>query len=86
MHSDGDCASHCCADCAIQSRRAKTRKEILVEESVAGDQPKKPNGPPAEGAPAQEQDPKRRLGDFTGAGEHSLKEPGRLNDGDVHNK
>jgi hypothetical protein len=29
----------------------------------------------------QEQDPKRRLGDFTGAGEHSLQQPGPLNDG-----
>jgi hypothetical protein len=28
----------------------------------------------------QEQDPKRRLGDFTGAGEHSIQQPGGLND------
>jgi len=28
----------------------------------------------------QEQDPKRRLGDFQTAGEHSYKQPGGLND------
>jgi len=28
----------------------------------------------------QEQDPKRRLGDFTGAGENSIKQPGGKND------
>jgi hypothetical protein len=36
------------------------------------------------GAPFQEQDPKRRLGDFNGAGEHSIQQPSRLNDGDTH--
>ena len=35
---------------------------------------------PAEVASAQEQDPKRRLGDFTGKGEHSIQEPGGKND------
>lgn len=34
----------------------------------------------------QEQDPKRRMGDFTQTGEHSLQEPGQLNDGDRHSK
>ena len=34
----------------------------------------------------QEHDPKRRLGDFTGTGEHSRQEPGMLNDGDLHSK
>jgi len=34
----------------------------------------------------QEQDPKRRLGDFSGAGEHPIQQPGRLNDGDTHSK
>jgi hypothetical protein len=34
----------------------------------------------------QEQDPKRRLGDHTGAGEHSIQQPGRLNDGDTHSR
>jgi hypothetical protein len=29
---------------------------------------------------AQEQDPKRRLGDFEGKGEHSIQEPGGKND------
>ncbi len=28
---------------------------------------------------AQEQDPKRRLGDFTGTGEHSIEQPGGKN-------
>jgi len=28
----------------------------------------------------QEQDPKRRIGNFTGAGEQSYKQPGGLND------
>jgi len=28
-----------------------------------------------------EQDPKRRLGDFTGTGEHARQQPGPLNDG-----
>ncbi len=31
------------------------------------------------GAP-HEQDPKRRLGDFTGEGEHSIQQPGGKND------
>jgi hypothetical protein len=34
----------------------------------------------AEVSSAQEQDPKRRLGDFEGKGEHSLQEPGGKND------
>ena len=29
---------------------------------------------------AQEQDPKRRLGDYEGKGEHSIQEPGGKND------
>ena len=29
---------------------------------------------------AQEQDPKRRIGDFTGKGEHSFQQPGGRND------
>jgi hypothetical protein len=33
------------------------------------------------GASFQEQDPKRRLGGFTGAGEHSIQQPTKLNDG-----
>jgi hypothetical protein len=28
----------------------------------------------------QEEDPKRRLGDFTGKGEHSIQQPGGKND------
>ena len=30
----------------------------------------------AEGAPASEQDPKRRLGNYGTAGEHSIEQPG----------
>jgi len=33
------------------------------------------------GASFQEQDPKRRLGGFGGAGEHPIQQPTRLNDG-----
>lgn len=36
--------------------------------------------PPADGVPSQEQDPKRRLGNFVGAGEQSFKQPGGNND------
>lgn len=35
---------------------------------------------PTAGASDQEQDPKRRLGDFEGKGEHSIQEPGGKND------
>ena len=35
---------------------------------------------PNSGAPFQEQDPKRRLGDFSGEGEHPYQQPGGLND------
>jgi hypothetical protein len=34
------------------------------------------NNEEAEVTSAQEQDPKRRLGDFEGKGEHSMQEPG----------
>ena len=34
----------------------------------------------AEVSSAQEQDPKRRLGDFDGKGEHSMQEPGGKKD------
>ena len=37
-------------------------------------------------APFQEEDPKRRLGDYTGTGEHSIQQPGPRNDGDHHSK
>ncbi len=32
------------------------------------------------GAPFQDQDPKRRLGDYDGAGEHAIQQPGGKND------
>ena len=38
------------------------------------------------GAPLQEQDPKRRIGDFEGTGEHSRQQPSRINDGQQHSK
>jgi hypothetical protein len=38
------------------------------------------------GAGFEEQDPKRRLGDYGGAGEHPRQQPGRLNDGDTHSQ
>jgi hypothetical protein len=38
--------------------------------------------PPGGGAPFTDQDPKRRLGDYEGAGEHSIQQPGGLNDAD----
>ena len=36
--------------------------------------------PAADGTGFQEEDPKRRLGDFTGKGEHSIQQPGGKND------
>ncbi len=61
----------------------------------AGNKPKA--GPPSgidaeqkpttsDGAPFQEQDPKRRLGAFESAGEHSRQQPSNLNDGTHHSK
>ena len=38
------------------------------------------------GASFQEQDVQRRLGNFSGAGEHPRQQPGRANDGDTHSK
>jgi hypothetical protein len=35
-----------------------------------------------DGTGFQEEDPKRRLGDFTGKGEHSIQQPGGKNDSD----
>jgi hypothetical protein len=35
---------------------------------------------PSDGTPGHEQDEKRRLGNFTGAGEQSFKQPGGKND------
>ena len=42
--------------------------------------PKNGSQSPAEVSSSQEQDPKRRLGDFTGKGEHSIEQPGGHND------
>lgn len=36
--------------------------------------------PPTGGLPGHEQDPKRRLGNYEGAGEHAYQQPGGLND------
>jgi hypothetical protein len=38
------------------------------------------------GASFQDQDPKRRLGGFGGAGEHPRQQPGALSDGDRHSR
>ena len=38
------------------------------------------------GAPFSDQDAKRRLGGFETAGEHALKQPSRLNDGQQHSR
>lgn len=38
------------------------------------------------GAPFQEQDPQRRLGNYGTAGEHPRQQPGALNDGDTHSR
>ena len=38
------------------------------------------------GAPLQEQGPKRRIGDFTGTGEHARQQPSRISDGQQHSK
>jgi len=38
------------------------------------------------GAPFQEQDPQRRLGDYEQEGEHSIQQPSRLNDGQQHSE
>ena len=38
------------------------------------------------GAPFQDQDPKRRLGNFESAGEHARQQPSPLNDGTQHSK
>lgn len=53
-------------------------------------------GPPVEaepeqqtgggGAPMNEQDAKRRLGGFEGAGEHPLQQPSQINDGRQHSR
>ena len=43
------------------------------DESGKTDAPQSPTG--------QEQDEQRRLGDFTGKGEHARQQPGPLNDG-----
>lgn len=41
---------------------------------------------PAGGASFQEQDPERRLGGFSGRGEHPRQQPGRANDGDIDSR
>jgi hypothetical protein len=54
---------------------------------AAEDQSKTPDHhQPTDGASFQEQDAERRLGDFTGSGEHSRQQPGPLNDGDIHSQ
>ena len=38
------------------------------------------------GAPLEEQDPKRRVGGFEGAGEHPRQQPSQINDGQQHSR
>ena len=38
------------------------------------------------GAPFEEQDPKRRLGNYQSAGEHAIQQPGHKNDGGTHSQ
>jgi hypothetical protein len=38
------------------------------------------------GSPFQDQDPKRRLGGFESAGEHSRQQPSQINDGQHHSQ
>jgi hypothetical protein len=45
-----------------------------------------PNAGENAGAGFQEQDVKRRLGDYAGAGGHPIPQPGRLNDGDTRSR
>ena len=45
-------------------------------QSVPNEPGEKPIALPPEGAPASQQDPKRRLGNFATAGEHSIEQPG----------
>lgn len=42
--------------------------------------------PPQDGTGFAEQDPERRLGGFTGKGEHSIQQPTPRQDGDAHAK
>jgi hypothetical protein len=56
-------------------------------QALGDEAPEAPNtGEENASASFQEQDPKRRLGNFSGAGEHPRQQPGRLNDGDVHSQ
>jgi len=41
---------------------------------------------PGEVESSQEQDAKRRFGDFSGTGEHPRQQPSRLNDGEQHSR
>jgi hypothetical protein len=49
---------------------------------AASDRPDDAAPPAPEGAPFAEQDPKRRLGNYGGAGEHPYQQPGGRNDAD----
>jgi hypothetical protein len=48
------------------------QETFLSEDLFARDEPIAPS---PEGAPASEQDPKRRLGNYDTAGEHSIEQP-----------
>jgi hypothetical protein len=55
------------------------KPQVGPEASPGRSAPEAAEGPTG-GEPFHEQDPKRRLGDFEGKGEHSLQQPGGLND------
>ena len=58
-------------------RGNQARRGMGRDASEAGEEKRQTTG---EVESAQEQDPKRRLGDFTGTGEHSFQQPGGRND------
>jgi hypothetical protein len=57
-------------------RGNQSQRGPKFDEGPVDEQAQPGENPPASGVPSQEQDPKRRLGDFVGAGEHSIQQPG----------
>ena len=86
----------------MNNANTATRENQIMGHKKKGSHPIPPGnqpqaGPPTDagmaqqggaggGAPFQDQDAKRRLGDFEGAGEHSRQQPGPLNDGQQHSR
>lgn len=65
-------------------KKKHNRRVPLANRPLGGPSKASGQGTPAgqapAGAPFQEQDPKRRLGDYSGAGEHPFQQPGGRND------